>query len=161
LGLPQAFCWPPWKAARVNFVMPIQPLFAGLVIDELGSPAETAFIGTEPCYVVNDSGFRRHIPAAQIDRAVLAQMAEMMKGSEDILSAQTAKMLGQDDPFSKALIEQQLKNIEQQFETLMQTGIPEDMRAYLGMMGFKVIINYHGEIVRVEQPGAAGGGEGE
>jgi cell fate (sporulation/competence/biofilm development) regulator YlbF (YheA/YmcA/DUF963 family) len=141
--------------------MPIQPLFAGLVIDELGSPAETAFIGTEPCYVVNDSGFRRHIPAAQIDRAVLAQMAEMMKGSEDILSAQTAKMLGQDDPFSKALIEQQLKNIEQQFETLMQTGIPEDMRAYLGMMGFKVIINYHGEIVRVEQPGAAGGGEGE
>jgi len=141
--------------------MPIQPLFAGLVIDELGSPAETAFIGTEPCYVVNDSGFRRHIPAAQIDRAVLAQMAEMMKGSEDILSAQTAKMLGQDDPFSKALIEQQLKNIEQQFETLMQTGIPEDMRAYLGMMGFKVIINYHGEIVRVEQPGAADGGEGE
>jgi hypothetical protein len=141
--------------------MPIQPLFAGLVIDELGSPAETAFIGTEPCYVVNDSGFRRHIPAAQIDRAVLAQMAEMMKGSEDILSAQTAKMLGQDDPFSKALIEQQLKNIEQQFETLMQTGIPEDMRAYLGMMGFKVIINYHGEIVRVEQPGTAGGGEGE
>jgi hypothetical protein len=79
--------------------MPKQPLFAGLVIDELGNLAETAFIGTEPCYVVNDSGFRRHIPAEQIDRAVLAQMAEMMKGSEDILSEQTAKMLGQDDPF--------------------------------------------------------------
>jgi hypothetical protein len=31
------------------------------------------------------------------------------------------------------------------------------MRAYLGMMGFKVVINYHGEIVRVEQPGSAGG----
>jgi len=26
------------------------------------------------------------------------------------------------------------------------------------MMGFKVIINYHGEVVRVEQPGSAGGG---
>jgi len=138
-----------------------QPLFAGLVIDELGNPAETAFIGAEPCYVVDDSGFRRHIPAEQIDRAVLAQMAEMMKGSEDILSEQTAKMLGQNDPFSKAIIEQQLKNIEKQFETLMQTGIPEDMRAYLGMMGFKVIINYHGEVVRVEQPASAGGGEGE
>jgi len=141
--------------------MPNQPLFAGLVIDELGRAAESAFIGSEPCYVVDDAGFRRHIPADQIDRAVLAQMAEMMKGSEDILSEQTAKMLGQDDPFSKAMIEQQLKNIDQQFEALMQTGIPEDMRAYLGMMGFKVIINYHGEIIRVEQPGSSGGDEGD
>ena len=37
----------------------------------------------------------------------------------------------------------------------MQTGIPEDMRAYLGMMGFKIIINMHGEVLRVEQPGVA------
>ena len=139
--------------------MPNQPLFAGLVIDEDGRLAESSLIGSEPCYVVDDAGFRRHIPAEQIDRAVLAQMAEMMKGSEDILSEQTAKMLGQDDPFSKAIIEQQLKNIDKQFDTLMQTGIPEDMRAYLGMMGFKVVINYHGEVVRIEQPGSAGGEE--
>jgi len=137
-----------------------QPLFAGLVIDESGRPAESAFIGNEPCYVVDDSGFRRHIPAEQVDRAVLVQMAEMMKGSEDLISEQTAKMLGQEDPFSKAIIEQQLKNIDKQFETLMQTGIPEDMRAYLGMMGFKVIINYHGEVLRVEQPGRAADDEG-
>ena len=136
--------------------MPNQPLFAGLVIDELGRAAESAFIGNEPCYVVDDSGFRRHVPAEQVDRAVLAQMAEMMKGSEDLLSEQAAKMMGQDDPFSKAIIEQQLKNIDKQFDALMQTGIPEDMRAYLGMMGFKVIINYHGEIIRVEQPGSSG-----
>jgi hypothetical protein len=141
--------------------MPNQPLFAGLVIDELGRPAESSFIGSEPCYVVDDSGFRRHIPAEQVDRAVLTQMAEMMKGSEDILTDQTAKMLGQEDPFSKAIIEQQLKHIDKQFDALMQTGIPEDMRAYLGMMGFKVVINYHGEIIRVEQPGSSGGGEGD
>ena len=140
--------------------MPNQPLFAGLVIDETGRPAESAFIGNEPCYVVDDSGFRRHIPAEQVDRAVLAHMAEMMKGSEDILSEQTAKMLGQEDPFSKAIIEHQLQNIDKQFDTLMQNGIPEDMRAYLGMMGFKVVINYHGEVLRVEQPGSAGGDEG-
>ncbi|MCC6260498.1 MAG: hypothetical protein IT311_06510, partial [Anaerolineales bacterium] len=84
------------------------------------------------------------------------QMAEMMKGSEDLLSAQAAKMLGQDDPFSKAMIENQLKNMDKQFDALLQQGIPEDMRAYLGMMGFKVVINYHGEIIRVEQPGAVG-----
>lgn len=137
-----------------------QPLFDGLVVDENGKPAESAFIGSEPAYVVDDDGFRRHIPAEQVDRAVLNQMAQMMKGSEDLLSAETAKMLGQDDPFSKAMIEQQLKNIEKQFDVIMQTGLPEEMRAYLGMMGFRVVINYHGDVVRVEQPGTAGD-EGE
>lgn len=140
--------------------MPREPLFAGLVIDESGRLAESAFIGSEPAYVVDDDGFKRHIPAEQVDRAVLNQMAEMMKGSEDLLSEQTAKMLGQEDPFSKAIIEQQLKNIDKQFDAIMQTGLPEDMRAYLGMMGFKVVINHHGEVMRVEQPGTAGD-EGE
>jgi hypothetical protein len=140
--------------------LPREPLFAGLVIDESGRLAESAFIGSEPAYVVDDEGFKRHIPAEQVDRAVLNQMAEMMKGSEDLLSEQTAKMLGQEDPFSKAIIEQQLKNIDKQFDAIMQTGLPEDMRAYLGMMGFKVVINYHGEVMRVEQPGTAGD-EGE
>jgi hypothetical protein len=133
-----------------------QPLFAGLVIDEAGSPVGTAFIGSDPCYVVDDAGFRRHIPAEQIDRAVLAQMSEMMKGSEDLLSEQAAKMLGQDDPFSKAMIENQLKNMDRQLDALMQSGIPEDMRAYLGMMGFRIVINHHGEVLRVEQPGGSG-----
>lgn len=135
-----------------------QPLFAGLVIDEAGRVAETAFIGSEPCYVVDDAGFRRHIPSEQIDRAVLGQMAEMMKGSEDLLSEQAAKMMGQDDPFSKAMIENQLKHVDQQFDALLQQGIPENMRMYLGMVGFKVVINYHGEVLRVEQPGSAGDG---
>jgi hypothetical protein len=54
------------------------------------------------------------------------------------------------------MIEQQLKNIDKQFDALLQAGIPEDMRAYLGMMGFKVVINYHGDVLGVEQPGAAG-----
>lgn len=135
--------------------MPRQPLFAGLVIDEFGNVAESTLIGDEPCYVVDDAGFRRHIPAEQVDRQVLGQITESMKGSEEYLSEQTAKMLGQEDIFSKAMIEQQLKNIDKQLDQLMQVGIPEDMRAYLGMTGFRIIINVHGEVVRVEQPGIA------
>lgn len=141
--------------------MPRQPLFSGLVIDESGSIAESARVGDEPCYVVDDAGFRRHIPSEQIDRAVLAQFADLMKGSEGLISEQAAKMLGQEDVFTKAAIEQQLKNIDKQFDQLMQTGIPEDMRAYLGMMGFKIIINMHGDILRVEQPGAISDEGGE
>jgi hypothetical protein len=105
---------------------------------------------------VDDDGFKRHIPSEQVDRAVLNQMAEMMKGSEDLLSKEAAKMLGQDDPFSKAMIENQLKNIEKQFDAVLQTGFPEELKAYLGMMGFRVVINYHGDVLKVEQPGAAG-----
>jgi len=85
---------------------------------------------------------------------VLDHLAEMMKGSEDLLSEQAAKMLGQEDVFTVAAIQQQLKNMDKQFDQLMQVGLPEDMRAYLGMMGFKIVINIHGEVLRVEQPGA-------
>ena len=60
-----------------------QPLFAGLVLDEFGNPAETALVGDEPCYVVDDAGFRRHIPAEQVDKQVLGQIANLMKGSEE------------------------------------------------------------------------------
>ena len=138
--------------------MPRQPLFAGLVVDESDRRVDTTLIGDEPCYVVDDGGFHRHIPAEQVDRVVLSQIASLMKGSEDVLSEQTAKMLGQEDVFTKAAIEQQLKNIDKQFDHLMQVGIPEDMLAYLGMMGFKVVINVHGEVLKVEQPGTTAEG---
>ena len=134
--------------------MPKQPLFAGLVIDEYGNPAETAYVGDEPCYVLDDAGFRRHISSEGIDRQVLQNLQDLMKGSEELISEQTAKMLGQDDVFSVAAIAQQLKNMDMQFDILLQQGIPEDARAYLGMMGFKVVVNYQGEVLRVEQPGA-------
>lgn len=139
-----------------------QPLFSGLVFDESGRPAETAYVGDDPCYVVDDAGFRRHIPSGQVDRAVLSQMQELIKGSEDLLGAQAAKMLGQEDVFSVAAIARQLKNMEKQFDAILQVGLPEDTRAYLGMMGFKITINYHGDVVSVNQPGSASGdGDGE
>ena len=134
--------------------MPIQPLFAGLVVDENGNVAETAVVGGEPFYIVDDAGFRRHVPSEQVDRTVLSEIAGMMKGSEEFLSEQTAKMIGQEDIFTKAMLKNQLENIDKQFDQLFQTGIPEDMRLYLGMVGFRVVINIHGEIVRIDQPSA-------
>jgi len=138
-----------------------QPLFAGLIVDENDRPAETAYVGEEPCYVVDDAGFRRHIPSEQVDRAVLEMMRQQISGNEDMLSEQAAKMLGTDDIFSKAMLESQLKNIDQQFDALMNAGIPEEARAYLGMSGFKVVINVHGEIVRLDQPSATDGDGGD
>lgn len=135
-------------------------LFAGLVFDESGRPAESAYVGEDPCYVIDDAGFRRHIPSEQVDRQVLANMQELIKGSEDLVSEQAAKMIGQEDPFSVAAIATQLKNMDKQFDQILQVGFPEETRAYLGMMGFKVIINYHGEVISVEQPGIASDDDG-
>lgn len=128
-------------------------VFEGLVIDERDQPAEVVYVGDEPCYVVDDSGFRRHIPSEQVDMQVLQAMLEMIEGHEDLLTAQTAKMLGSEDPFSVAMIEKQLENIDEQIGTLLETGIPEELRAYLGMMGFRVRIDVHGDVLTVDQPG--------
>ena len=141
--------------------MPRQPLFAGLVVDENDRPVGTAYVGEEPCYVVDDGGFLRHIPSEQVDRQVLEKMRAQISGNEGLLSEAAAKMLGTEDIFSKAMLEQQLKNIDQQFDELLKSGIPEDGRVYIGMMGFKVVINVHGEVVRLEQPSAPEGGGGE
>jgi hypothetical protein len=139
--------------------MPRQPIFAGLVVDEAGQTASTAYVGDEPCYVVDDAGFRRHIPSENVDRQVLELIRKQISGNEDILSEQAAKMLGTDDIFSKAMLQNQLKNIEQQFETLLQMGIPEESRSFMGMSGFRVVINVHGEVVRLNQPTAPDEGE--
>ena len=134
--------------------MTSQAVFAGLIIDEYDQAVEVVYIGNEPCYVVNDAGFRRHIPSEQVDRQVFESMVEMIAGHEEVISEQAAKMLGQDDIFSMALIASQLKNIDQQFNNLLQRGIPEEARAYMGMMGFRIRINVHGEVLEIEQPGA-------
>lgn len=130
-----------------------EPLFAGLVVDEYDNPVGAAHVGDEPMYVVDDAGFRRHIPASQVDRQVLAEMAEMISGHEDELSKAAATMLGQDDIFSQAILENQLENIGEQFDQILEAGIPEESRAYLGMTGLKIRINHHGELLEVIQPG--------
>lgn len=135
-------------------------LFEGLVVDENDNLATVAYVGEEPCYVVNDAGFMRHISSEQVDRQVLQMLGDQIEGHEDEISEQTAKMLGQEDIFTRAMLINQIKQMDKQFETLLQTGIPEDARAYLGMMGFKVVIDMHGEILRVDQP-TASSGDGE
>jgi hypothetical protein len=138
-----------------------QALFTGLIFDELDHQVEATLVGDEFCYVVDDHGFRIHIPAEQVDRQVLAFFAEQIKGNEGLLSEQAAKMLGQEDIFTKAALANQFKNVDQQMEALFQTGIPEDARMFLGMSGLKIVIDHHGEVLHIDQPASAEGGEDE
>ena len=133
--------------------MPAKPLFTGLVYDDNDQIVEITTVGTESCYVVDDAGFKRHIPSEQVDLQVLNKFRELIEGHEEIIGEQALKMLGQDDIFSRAIYIEQLKNLDKQFDQLLETGYPEEIRTYMGMTGFKVIINHHGEVLEVEQPG--------
>jgi hypothetical protein len=130
-----------------------QALFGGLVVDEFDQPVSSTTVGDEAFYVVDDQGFKRHVSSEDVDRQVLARMGEMLQGHEEELSEQAAKMMGQDDIFTRAAIETQLKNMDEQFNQVLSNGLPEASRAYLGMSGFKVRINLHGEVLDVIQPG--------
>ncbi|MBN1264928.1 MAG: hypothetical protein JXA25_05500 [Anaerolineales bacterium] len=123
-------------------------------MDELEQPVEDIVIGGESFYVFDDYGFRRHIEAETVDRQVLYALQEMIQGHEDLIAEGTMKMLGQEDIFTKAMIEQSLKNSGTQMEELLLQGIPEDARAYLGMMGFRIKINHHGDVLEIRQPAA-------
>ncbi len=140
--------------------MPREPLFKGLVVDENDRVVQTGFIGADPCYIIDDAGFKHHVASEQIDLEVLAHLGGQIKGNEEMIADEAARMSGQDDLFSHAMIENQLKNMEKQFPLIIQTGLPDDTRAYLGMMGFKVVIDIHGTIIEIKQPGRAPDDEG-
>ncbi len=129
-----------------------QALFSGLVVDESDQPVEVKQIGQDAYYVVDDAGFKRHIFSEEVDRQILKTFTDQIEGNEDYLSEQAASMMGQDDIFTVAILKNQMRNIDQQIDSMLEVGIPEDVRAYLGMMGMKITINYHGEIVNVNLP---------
>jgi hypothetical protein len=128
-------------------------LFAGLVSDTLERPVPVSYVGEDAVYVVDDDGFMRHIDSALVDRQVLNQMRDMIQGHEELIAEGTMKMLGQEDIFTKAMIESSLENIDAQLDALLASGLPEEARAWLGMTGFRVVIDLHGTVVSVEQPG--------
>ena len=134
--------------------MASHPLFSGLVIDEFDRVLEVAFVGGEAFYIVDDDGFRRHVESEHVDRQVLKHLYEMIQGHEELISEGTMKIIGQEDIFTKAMIDASLKNLDSQFDELIQRGMPDEARTWLGMIGFRVVVDIHGEVLRVEQPSA-------
>jgi len=136
-------------------------LFEGLVVDEDGNPVTTSVVGDRAHYVVEDAGFKFHIDAEAVDRQVLRLLGEQIGEHKRAVSEGVMKMLGQDDLFTKAAIDYSLNHMDESFDQVIANGLPENARAYLGMLGFRVVVNYHGELVRVEQPGIVSDEDGE
>lgn len=131
-------------------------LFEGLVVDTNGQPVATSEVGGQAQYVVSDGGFSFHVPAEPVDREVLGQLRAQILANQEAVTEGTMKMLGQDDLFTKAMIDSSLKNMDEHFTRLIEHGLPAEARAYLGMLGFRIVLNYHGEVVSIDQPGIAG-----
>jgi hypothetical protein len=101
--------------------------------------------------VLDDNGFLRHIDAEAVDRQVLAHLQGQIEANKEAVEAGIMKMMGSEDIFTKAAIDKSIKDMDQ----VLKQGIPDEARQMLGMMGFRVVVNYHGEVLRIEQPGAA------
>jgi hypothetical protein len=124
-------------------------LFTGLVIDEAGRPLDVATIGSDAQYVIDDNGFRRHIDAEQIDRQVLQLIQDQINANKEAVEQGMMKVMGSDDLFTKAAIDKSIENIDQ----VLERGLPDDARQWLGMMGFHIVVNLHGDVIKMESPG--------
>lgn len=129
-----------------------QAMFAGLIYDENERPVDVAVVGGEANYVVDDDGFLRHIDAESVDRQILSFFLEQLEQNKDLAVEQAMEMIGQDDLLTKAAIDDSLRNISA--DQIIAQGVPEQARDMLGMFGFRVTIDVHGDVVRLDQPSA-------
>ena len=126
-------------------------MFAGLVVDEAGNPADVAMVGENACYVVMDDDFRRHIDAQLVDAQVLRYMRGQVHEHRDLAVEQMLNMLGKDDIFTKVAVESSINNIEKN----VGQPIPEEARQWMGMLGFRIMIDFQGNVTDIQMP--AGG----
>jgi hypothetical protein len=127
-----------------------QALFEGLVYDEDENLLATTRIGDEAFYIFDDAGFRRHIRAEDVDRQVLGFFLDQLEDNKDIAVEQALSMMGKDDLFTKAAVDAQLSNID--MDQIMAQGIPLQARNMLGMLGFRITVDLHGQITAINQP---------
>ena len=129
-----------------------QALFEGLVFNDEGEPAAVDRVGGEPFYVVLDADFRRYVEAGVIDHQVLEWLREQILENQELVTQGTLSFLGQDDLFTKAMIDASIQDLDKRMEELVQHGLPEEMRAWLGMLGFRVIVDVHGDVIELDAP---------
>jgi hypothetical protein len=129
-------------------------VFAGLVVNETDHAVTVSHVGQDAYYVVDDDGFLRHVPSETVDREVLAALQESVLVNREAVVGSILEYLGQSDLFTKAAVEASLGKMGEQMQQLLDNGLPEEARQWLGMMGFRVVIDVHGEVVDIEMPGA-------
>ncbi len=128
-------------------------MFAGLVRDQEDKPVDVVMVGDTPCYVIDDEGFLRHVESEVVDRQVIEMLRTQFMAHKEVAIEAMLQFMGKDDLFTKAMIDASIQNMDR----IIEQGMPDDARMWLGMLGFRVIVNRHGEVVRLDMPEAPEG----
>ncbi len=132
-----------------------RPLFADLIFNEDGQPVQAIYIGAVPHYAVPDGDFLRHVEAEHVDRQIVALVQERILAMRDLVTEGVVHMLGQEDLFTRASIEHAIENMDR----ILEPGNVDvdELRTALWMTKFRVTVNVHGDVVRLDIPGWEGG----
>jgi len=117
-------------------------------ITKRANPAQVVNIGGIAHYAIPDNGFLRHVEAYIIDNAVLANIKSQITANEDMVIRGVLQMMGKDDLFTKAAVAASINNMEQS----IRQSDPSQWLPWLRYLGFRVIVNVHGEVVELIYP---------
>ena len=131
-----------------------RPLFADLVFNGEGQPAQVVYVGTVPHYAVPDGDFLRHVEAEHVDRQVVAAIQERILAMRDEVTEGLIQLLGEEDLFTRPSIEHAIENMDRIFET--DDVDVDELRTALWMTGFRATVDVHGDLVHLEMPGMEG-----
>ena len=71
-----------------------------------------------------------------------------MDAHRDIAVPGILEMMGQDDIFTKAAVESSLDKMEE----AVGNPLPDEAKGLLGMLGFQIVIDFHGDVVEIKMP---------
>ena len=127
------------------------PLFADLVFNEDGEPAQVTTIGGEGFYAIPEDDFLRHVEASHIDRQIVHRLQERIRAMGDTVADGVVHMLGEEDLFTRASVQHAIDHMDQ----ILQPGAvdADQLRTALWMGGFRAIVDHHGDLVRIDVPG--------
>ena len=126
-------------------------LFADRVFNEEEQPVEVVYVGMIPHYVVPDGDFLRHVEAEYVDRQIVTLLQERILSMRDVITEGVVRMLGHEDLFTRASIEHAIENMDR----ILEPGNVDvdELRTTLWMLKFRVTVNVHGDVVRLDIPG--------
>jgi hypothetical protein len=129
-------------------------LFADLVFNQEGQAAKAVYIGQVPHYAIPDGDFLRHVEAEYIDRQIVGMIKERVMGMRDVITEGVIHMLGEEDLFTRPSIQHAIENMDR----ILEPGVVDvdELRTALWMTGFRVTVDVHGDVVRLEIPGWEG-----
>jgi len=80
----------------------------------------------------------------------MRRMQEQVEEHREIAVDAMLEAIGKDDLFTKAALENSINNMDDS----VGQPLPDDTRQWLGMLGFRITIDFHGEVLDIAMPSA-------